>query len=567
MPASYADAAFDPQTLRQQFPLIDGYSGIYLDNGATTQKPRAVLEAIDRYYRYHNANVHRAAHRLSEQATREFEAARQQLQRFINARHSAEIIWTSGTTEAINLVANSYGLKHVKPGDEIVVSLMEHHANIVPWQLLAERSGALLKVIPLNKRGELELSAYQQLLSDKTRIVALTHVSNALGTVKPLKHCIDLAHRAGAVVVVDGAQAVAHFAVDVQALNCDFYAFSGHKAYGPTGIGVLYGRQSLLEAMPPWKGGGEMIERVSFAGTSYNVPPFRFEAGTPNIAGAIGFAAAVSFLSAQQRGAIELHEQRLLQAAIDGLSSIKGVQLVGAPRQRAALLSFLLPGYHSYDIGALLDQQGIAIRTGHHCAMPLMDSLGLTEGTARASFALYNTLAEVDSLVAALDRLMAPALHPSSAVSEESIADTADTAGSGTLEQQLLSCRDWQSRYSLIMKLGKNRPPLADHLRSADHQLHGCTNRVWLVASFNADSGCLSFQLDSDARVIRGLGEVLLEAVNSLPATELVKFDLDQHLRRLGLIQHLSPSRSNGLRAIMDEILRHAQRHQPRSES
>ena len=398
---------FDLAAVRAQFPAlqqrVNDQPLIYLDNAATTQKPLAVLQAMDEYYRRDNANVHRAAHTLSSRATAAFEAARERVRAFLHARHSSEIIWTRGTTEAINLVAYSWGQSNLRPGDEILLSTLEHHANIVPWQQVAARTGAVLRVIPLTTSGELDLTAFHALLSPRTRLLAIAQVSNALGTVNPVAELIAAAQTVGAVTLVDGAQAVGHLPIDVQALDCDFYAFSGHKLYGPTGIGVLYGRAELLEQMPPWQTGGEMIQKVSFSGTRFNRPPFRFEAGTPPIAEAIGLAAALNFIAALPDG-WRRHEAALLQRLLDGLRQLPFIELVGTPRQRVGVVSLRLGDIHPQDAGELLDQMGIAVRVGHHCAMPLMESLGL-DGTLRISLALYNSEAEVDALLAALARL------------------------------------------------------------------------------------------------------------------------------------------------------------------
>ncbi|MEI4951927.1 SufS family cysteine desulfurase [Aeromonas caviae] len=394
--------------LRGQFPAlaqeVNGHPLVYLDNAATTQKPQAVLDAINHYYRADNANVHRAAHALSGRATRAFEDARETVARFINAPRSHEVIWTRGTTEAINLVAQSWGMSELRAGDEIVLSTLEHHANVVPWQLVAQRTGAVIRVIPLDERGDLDIAAYLALLGPRTRLVSVAHVSNALGTVNPVKEMVAAAKAVGALSLIDGAQAVAHLEVDVQAIGCDFYAFSGHKLYGPTGIGVLWGRTELLERMPPWQAGGEMIDRVSFSGTTFNTLPFKFEAGTPHIAGAIGLAAAIGFVMEQDRRLLASHEAVLTDYLVAGLRQVPGLRLVGEPGQRAGAVSFLLDDIHPQDAATLLDMQGIALRVGHHCAMPLMESLGIG-GTMRASLACYNNRDDVDALLAALHKL------------------------------------------------------------------------------------------------------------------------------------------------------------------
>ena len=398
--------SFDVASLRAQFPILSqtirGKSLVYLDNGATTQKPEAVIQAIDAYYRESNSNVHRGAHYLSDEATARFENARQSVADFLNASRE-EIIWTRGTTESINLVASCYGAS-LKAGDEVVISTLEHHSNIVPWQMACERSGATLKVIPLQADGNLDLAAYRALLNERTRIVAVTQVSNALGTVNPVAEMIRDAKAVGAVTLLDGAQAVSHFSVDVRALDCDFYAFSGHKLFGPTGIGVLYGRKALLEAMPPWLGGGEMIETVSFERSTWNRLPYKFEAGTPNIAGAVGLGAAIDWLQAQDRTALAAHEAALLRDATTRAEAFDGMRLIGTAPGKVAVMSFLLDGAHPHDVGQLLDQQGVAVRTGHHCTMPLMDCLGIP-GTVRASFSIYNDSSDIERLFMALEKV------------------------------------------------------------------------------------------------------------------------------------------------------------------
>ena len=398
----------DIENIRADFPIlhqeVNGKPLVYLDNGATTQKPQVVIDAIANYYRTTNSNVHRGAHTLSDQATQMFEDARITLQKFLNAKKSEEIIWTRGTTESINLVAQTWVRSNVKAGDEIVISGMEHHSNIVPWQMVCEQTGAVLKVIPVLDDGSLDYNGYLKLLSDKTKFVAVVHVSNALGTLNPVEDIIREAHKVGAKTLIDGAQAVAHWDIDVQALDCDFYAFSGHKLFGPTGLGVLYGKEALLNAMPPYQGGGEMILHVSFEKTTYNVLPYKFEAGTPNIAGAIAMAAAVNYLNSLDRVALAKHEDALLARANELAAQTDGIRLIGTSNKKASVFSFLIEGTHPHDVGTLLDQQGIAVRTGHHCAMPVMDQFEIP-GTVRASFTFYNTLEEVDALFKAIEKV------------------------------------------------------------------------------------------------------------------------------------------------------------------
>jgi cysteine desulfurase/selenocysteine lyase len=377
---------------------VHGHSLVYLDNAATSQKPRAVTDALVRYYEGENANIHRGVHYLSQVATEEFEKARETVRAFVNAADAKEIIFTRGTTEAINLVAQTYGRVHVGTGDEVLITAMEHHSNIVPWQMLCEEKGAKLRVAPMNDDGELLLEDFKKLLGPRTKMVAVGHVSNALGTINPLKEMIAAAHAQGIPVLVDGAQAVPHLKVDVQDLDADFYAFSGHKMYGPTGIGVLYGKAALLEAMPPYQGGGDMISSVTFEKTIYNKLPHKFEAGTPDMAGVAGLKAAIEYMNGIGIEKIAAHEHDLLEYATEAVGALPGVRLIGTAREKASVLSFVLDEVHPHDIGTILDQQGIAVRTGHHCAQPVMERFGIP-ATVRASFAMYNTRAEVDALV------------------------------------------------------------------------------------------------------------------------------------------------------------------------
>ena len=400
-----AKLTLDMQKIRRDFPIlardVRGKKLVYLDNAATAQKPQVVIDAIVRYYEQENANIHRGVHFLSELATSKHDRARQLAQKFINAAYGHELIFVRGATEAINLVAQSYGRKHVGSGDEVLICAMEHHSNIVPWQILCDEKSAKLRVAPINDAGELRLDEFEKLIGPRTKIIAVPHVSNALGTVNPVAKIVELAHSRNIPVVVDGAQAAPHMQVDVQALGCDFYAFSSHKMFGPMGIGVLYGKTELLEAMPPYQGGGDMISSVTFEKTIYNKLPFKFEAGTPDVAGAIGLGAAIEYLTAIGMENIAAHEHELLAYATDKVSAIPGVRLIGTAKEKASVLSFVMEGIHPHDIGTILDQEGIAIRTGHHCAQPVMQVFGIP-ATARASFALYNTKEEVDALVAGI---------------------------------------------------------------------------------------------------------------------------------------------------------------------
>ncbi len=398
----------DIQKIRQDFPILEevvnGKPLVYFDNAATTQKPLPVLNALARYYEHYNANIHRGIHSLAEKATSAFEASRFKIQSFMNAARVEEIIFTYGTTDGINLVAQSYGRKFLKEGDEIIISTMEHHSNIVPWQMLCEEKGCVLRVIPINDAGELLMDEFEGMLSEKTKLVSVVHVSNALGTINPVAEIIKKAHAVGAKVLIDGAQASSHITIDVQALDCDFYVFSLHKLYGPTGMGVLYGKKEVLDAMPPYRGGGEMIKEVTFAKTTYNELPYKFEAGTPNIADVVAAHNALEYVETLGKEQIAAYEHELLVYGTEALSSIEGLRLVGTAKEKVSVISFVMEGIHPEDIGVILDQQGIAVRTGHHCTQPLMQRLGIV-GTSRASFAVYNTKEEIDKLVVGLERV------------------------------------------------------------------------------------------------------------------------------------------------------------------
>lgn len=401
---------FDPVSVRADFPILDqevnGHPLVYLDSAATTQKPEVVIEAISNYYRRDNANVHRGAHALSDRATRAFESARETVARFLNSPSPRQVIWVRGVTEAVNLVANSWGRSNLGQGDRVLLPYLEHHSDIVPWQLICAAVGAQVEPIPVLDSGDIDLDAFAAMLDERVKMVALNHVSNAIGTVNPVADIVKMAHGVGAKVLVDGAQAVAHLPVDVQALDCDFYCFSGHKLFGPTGIGALWGREELLDSMPPFLGGGEMIETVSFAGTTFNTLPFKFEAGTPHIAGAIGLGVAIDYLNGLDREGAAAHEQALLEYTLEQAAGIEGLVRIGTPVNAAGIFSFLLEGCHPSDLGMLLDQQGIAVRTGHHCAQPLMERYGVP-GTARASYSIYNTRDDVDALFAGIRKARA----------------------------------------------------------------------------------------------------------------------------------------------------------------
>jgi cysteine desulfurase/selenocysteine lyase len=399
--------ALKNEALRAEFPIlsrkVNGQPLVYLDNAASSQKPQAVIDAISAYYRNEHSNVHRGVHFLSQLATEKFEAARRTMQAFVNAAHEREVIFTKGTTEGINLVASGMARNFLKPGDEVLISEMEHHSNIVPWQMACEQSGARLVVVRVSDAGELDMADFYEKLSHRTKMVSIVHISNALGTINPVKEIVRAAHDKGAWVLIDGAQGAPHGNVDVQDMDCDFYTFSAHKMYGPTGMGVLYGKSEMLEALPPYQGGGEMIKTVSFEKTTYNELPFKFEAGTPNMAGAIGMAAAADWMAAQGHDKLQAIEKALLHYATERLGEVEGIQFWGSAKEKTSVVSFLVEGTHPYDVGAIIDKMGVAVRTGHHCTQPLMDKYGIP-GTIRASFAAYNTFEEIDTLVAAVQR-------------------------------------------------------------------------------------------------------------------------------------------------------------------
>ena len=406
-PPHAAKPVLDVESIRRQFPIlqrrIKGNPLVYLDNGATSQKPQCVVDSVENYYREFNSNIHRGVHHLSQLATQAYEDAREIVRAYINAEHAHEVLLTSGTTESINLVASSWGRKYLEPGDEVIISTMEHHSNIVPWQLVCEERRAQLKILPITQSGELDMAVFAGLLSARTKLVSVAHVSNALGTINPVEKVIELAHAKGVPVLLDGAQAAPHLRIDVRALDVDFYAFSGHKVFAPTGVGVLYGKAALLNDMPPYQGGGEMIERVTFEKTTFAELPHKFEAGTPNIVGGIGLGAAISWFDQLDADAVTAHEQDLLAYATSKLSAIDRLTIIGTAAHKACVISFLIENTHPFDIGSILDQQGIAVRTGHHCTQPLMDFYN-TPGTVRASFAVYNNRADVDALVAGVER-------------------------------------------------------------------------------------------------------------------------------------------------------------------
>ncbi|QOV87451.1 SufS family cysteine desulfurase [Humisphaera borealis] len=583
---STAAASFDPYKVRADFPILQttvspgGPKLIYLDNGATTQKPRQVIDAISRYYESQNANIHRGVYRLSQVATDLYESARRKVQAFINAADEKECLFVRGTTEGVNLVAGCWGRTKLKAGDEVLVSTMEHHSNIVPWQIACEMTGATLRVIPMNDAGELAMDDYAKMLSERTKFVAVTHLSNAMGTVNDVKTIARLAHKVGAKVLVDGAQWVAHAPTDVRDIDADFYVFSGHKLFGPTGIGVLYGKRELLEAMPPYMGGGDMIESVTFEKSTYAQLPNKFEAGTPDIAGAVGLGAAIDYVTSIGVANYVQHEQDLLHYATEQLSAIPGLRIIGTAKNKGSVVSFVMDGIASLDIGTRLDGEGVAVRTGHHCCMPLMNRLGIPS-TTRASFAMYNTREDVDALVAAVQKVRqesnakvsrAAAANESASGNGHSPAALADAkypdpaAGSPTeaadeLAETFDFLGDWTERYHFVIEMGAKLLPMPAVMKTEATRVHGCQSTVHLFARAHPKSpDRLDFLADSDADIVRGLIAILQKVFAGQRAKDVLAFDVESFFRRLGLDQHLTTGRRNGLAGMVERIRQFAAR-------
>ncbi len=571
--ASLLIKSFEVKKFRQQFPLLGSsnpsatrhdqeksvpgvnHAFVYFDNGATTQKPNCVIDSHQTFYQEYNANVHRASHALSAKATSAFEQARADVKDFINAKSSKEIIWTKGATESINLIANTLGHQILSPGDEIIIAVSEHHANIVPWQLLAKQTAAIIKVLTLDEDGRIDLANFERLINDKTKIVCCGHVSNVLGKVNPIEAIIAKAKAVGAVTIIDGAQAVAHFPVDVQALDCDFYLFSAHKMYGPTGVGVLYGKQVLLDAMPPYQLGGEMIKKVSFnQPTTFNVLPFKFEAGTPNIAGVIAFAQAIKFMKQFCHQDIMQYENLLIQHCYRALAQISQIKFVVRDVPDIPVLAFTVEGHHNQDIASALDSFGIAIRSGHHCAMPLMEYLSLS-GCLRVSMAPYNTIEEIDYFITCLEKIiMASDSHLTvNGVTAKQHLQQSSALNSNDIIKQFAHLTGWHNRHREIMLLSKKLPRLASHDRHEQSLIHGCESLAWLVSRQDKQA-IFYFQADSDARIIRGLLVIVLAAFNGKTAEQIQTFDIEEYFDKLGLMQQLSPSRGNGVLAIVEKI-------------
>ncbi|MBU2924465.1 SufS family cysteine desulfurase [Colwellia sp. 1_MG-2023] len=554
---------FEPEQFRQHFPLIytnkhinsEGESHpsiIYFDNGATTQKPNTVIECLPAFYQNINANVHRASHKLSAKATLAFEQARETVKAFINAKSNKEIIWTKGTTESINLLASSLGRKVLGLGDEIILAVSEHHANIVPWQIIAEQTGASIKVLSLDAAGRVDLNKFDKLLTKQTKIVCCAHVSNVIGKINPIADMITKAKTVGAITVIDGAQAIAHFPIDVQELNCDFYVFSAHKMYGPTGVGVLYGKEALLEMMPPYQSGGEMIKSVSLdKPTTFNSLPFKFEAGTPNIAGVVAFAEAIHFINQFNHDDITKYEQQLAQYCYQALKQVPSVKFIVENAPDIPVIAFTVEGQHNHDIATSLDSYGVAIRSGHHCAMPLMEYLHVS-GCLRVSLAAYNTFDEIDYFIKTLIKVIYQEKQ-NVLVEEYQKKPLIQHTQSTEIKNKFSTIKSWDSRHREIMLLGKTLQRMDKSLRNEQSLISGCESLAWLIANKNSQ-GLFSFQADSDAKIIRGLLVIVLSAFNDKSALEIKTFDIEEFFESLGLLQHLSPSRGNGVLAIVDKI-------------
>jgi cysteine desulfurase/selenocysteine lyase len=574
IPPARPVARFDPLAVRADFPILSttvhGKALVYLDNGATTQKPRAVIDAISRYYESQNANIHRGVYQLSQVATEMYESARRKVAAFINAPDERECVFTRGTTEGINLVAGCWGRTFLKPGDEVVVSAMEHHSNIVPWQIACEFTGAKLRVIPMSADGELMLDEYERILAGgRVRFVSVVHLSNSLGTVNDVKRIAALAHARGALVMSDGAQWVAHYPTDVQDLGVDFYAFSGHKLFGPTGIGVLWGRRELLERMPPYQGGGDMIESVTFEKTTYAPLPNKFEAGTPDIAGAVGLGAAIDYLSGIDLDTVRAYEADLLAYLTAQLRQVPGLRIVGNARHKASVASFVLedPPIASLEIGMKLDAAGVAVRTGHHCCQPVMDFMKIP-GTARASLAMYNTRDDVDALVDGLKKIVAQAVEQRvhrkiGDWKQMSMSDAAYPGPAAPTPQEAAEelaelfelFDDAQSRLGFVDELGGKMPPMPESLKTDENFVKGCMSTVHVAARAKPGAGdVIEFLGDSNTPIVKGLIAIVQRLWSGQRAADVLAFDMPAFLRRVGLESLVSVQRRIGLEKVIERV-------------
>lgn len=541
-------------SLRHYFPIFDGKPApqpwIYFDSAATSQKPQSVIEAVSNFYCQSNANVHRASHAKAQDATSQFELARRKIQKLINAKHDDEIIWTKGGTESINLVASALQHETFEPGSRILISTLEHHANIVPWQQLAISKGLEIDIIPLDEQGEWQTEVACSMITPQTQIVALSHVSNALGNINPIELVIAKAKQVGAVTLIDGAQAVAHLDIDVQVLGCDFYTFSGHKMYGPTGTGVLYGTREWLNRLTPVQFGGEMVKKVSFNHTEFQGLPFKFEAGTPNIAGVIGLSAAIDFL-VQHKPRIRQIEHQLYQILIEQLSQLKQVQIYGSVKNSVAIISFTVETLHPQDLGVFLNQHGVALRVGHHCAMPLMQALGL-DGTIRVSLGCYNTEQEVYRFVELLKGAISQAQSPE--------VTAPDNSTQSVLHQPLTTAirnaKGWEQKYRQIMLAGKQSKPSDKSLQVSENEIFGCESQVWLRCTIQNNKMKLAFY--SPSKIVRGLIAIVQETIESCTLAEIDTIDFPLVLDELGVKRYLSESRGNGIQAVIEHIRKRA---------
>jgi cysteine desulfurase/selenocysteine lyase len=563
---------FSPELIRADFPILSttvhGKPLVYLDNGATTQKPQAVIDAISCYYESQNANIHRGVYHLSQLATHLHDEARRKLAAFIHASDEKECIFTRGTTEGINLVAGCWGRTFLKAGDEVVVSAMEHHSNIVPWQIACEMTGAKLRVIPMTPDGELLLDEYERILAGgRVKFVSVVHLSNSLGTINDIKRIAQLAHAHGALVMSDGAQWVAHFPTNVKDLGVDFYAFSGHKLFGPTGIGVLWGRRELLERMPPYQGGGDMIESVTFEKTTYAPIPNKFEAGTPDIAGAVGLGAAIDYLNAIDLAAVHEHEDALLRDATAQLRQIPGLRIIGNAKNKGSVISFVLenPQVASFDIGVKLDAEGVAVRTGHHCCQPVMDFMKIG-GTARASFAMYNTKADVDALVAGLKQIVASAkASPARVSAADAVIRYAGAAGASPTEvadelaETFELFDDPTSRIQFVDELGGKMLPMSDALKTDENFVKGCMSTVHIAARKQPGTrDVIEFLGDSNTPIVKGLIAIVQRVWSGQRAADILAFDMPAFLRRIGLENLVTVQRRIGLEKVIERVRQQA---------
>ena len=566
----WSDRAFDPHKVRSDFPILataaHGKPLVYLDNGATTQKPRQVIDAISRYYETQNANIHRGVYQLSQDATAAYEAARQKVASFINAADPKTCIFTRGTTEGINLVASSWGRRFLREGDAVIVSAMEHHSNIVPWQIACDAAGAHLRVIPMNDAGELDLDEYARLLRDGAKFVAITHLSNSLGTINDVKAIAQTAHRFGAMILADGAQWVAHYPTDVQDLDVDFYAFSGHKLFGPTGIGVLYGRRELLDQMPPYQGGGDMIESVTFEKTTYAPLPNKFEAGTPDIAGAVGLGAAIDYVQSIGFDTFAPYEHELLEYATRRLAEVPGLRIVGTARHKGSVISFVLenPFISPLEVGMQLDAEGVAVRTGHHCCQPVMDRFKIP-ATARASFTFYNTKSDVDALVAGLNIIRerqathvkasaSTAARPEELQFAKKSAPSPQAAADELAEVfEMLGEREARNEY--VLELGEKLPHTFDVLKRLTERVSGCMSEVYVLGRpATGASGVMEFVADANADIVRGLIAILTRLFSGQRAADVLAFDTERFFSRIGLEQFITTQRRNGLAGMVQRL-------------